>query len=150
MKGRTYRYFEGEPLYPFGYGLSYSQFAYSNLKLSAANLKAGASLEVDADVRNTSQVAGDEVAELYLSFPKAPGASIRALRGFKRVHLAPGETQRMHFKLDPRDLSGVNEAGDHVVAAGTYRIHVGGGQPGTGAPGAEAQFSMEGGVKLPE
>jgi beta-glucosidase len=150
MKGRTYRYFEGQPLYPFGYGLSYSQFAYSNLKLSAANLKAGTSAEVDVDVRNTSQVAGDEVAELYLSFPRLPGAPIRALRGFKRVHLAPAKTQRVHFKLDPRDLSYVNEAGDHVVAAGTYRIHVGGGQPGTGAPGVEADFSMEGELKLPE
>jgi beta-glucosidase len=150
MKGRTYRYSDVQPLYPFGYGLSYSQFAYSNLKLSAANLKAGNSLEVDVDVRNTSQVAGDEVAELYLSFPKVPGAPIRVLRGFKRVHLAPGETQRVYFKLDPRDLSCVNEAGDHVVATGTYRIYVGGGQPGTGAPGAEAQFSMEGELKLPE
>jgi beta-glucosidase len=150
MKGRTYRYFEGQPLYPFGYGLSYSQFAYSNPKLSAANLKAGASLEVEADVQNTSQVAGDEVAELYLSFPKVAGAPIRALRGFQRVHLNPGQTQRVHFKLDPRALSCVNEAGDHVVAAGTYRIYVGGGQPGTGAPGVEAQFSMEGESKLPE
>jgi len=150
MKGRTYRYFEGQPLYPFGYGLSYSQFAYSNPKLSAASLKAGASLEVDADVRNTSQVAGDEVAELYLSFPEVPAAPLRALRGFKRVHLAPGETQRVHFKLDPRGLSCVNAAGEHVVAAGAYRIYVGGGQPGTGAPGAEAQFSMEGEMKLPD
>jgi beta-glucosidase len=150
MKGRTYRYFEGQPLYPFGYGLSYAQFAYSNLKLSATNLKVGASLEVDADVRNTSQAAGDEVAELYLSFPKAPGAPKRALRGFKRVHLAPGEMQNVHFKLDPRDLSCVNEAGDHVIPAGTYRVFVGGGQPGTGAPGAEAQFSIEGETKLPD
>jgi beta-glucosidase len=150
MKGRTYRYSDVQPLYPFGYGLSYSQFAYSNLKLSAANLKAGNSLEVDVDVRNLSQRGGDEVAELYLSFPKVPGAPIRALRGFKRVHLAPGETQRVYFKLDPRDLSCVNEAGDRVVAAGTYRIYMGGGQPGTGAPGAEAQFSMEGELKLPE
>jgi beta-glucosidase len=150
MKGRTYRYFQGQPLYPFGYGLSYSQFAYSNLKLSAASLKAGASLEADADVRNTSQLAGDEVTELYLSFPTVPGAPIHALRGFRRVHLAPGETQRVHFKLDPRELSCVNEAGDHAVVAGTYRIHVGGGQPGTGAPGVEAQFSMEGELKLPE
>ena len=150
MKGRTYRYFEGQPLYPFGYGLSYSRFAYSNPKLSAANLKAGASLEVEADVRNTGQVAGDEVAELYLSFPKVAGAPIRALRGFQRVHLSPGQRQRVHFKLDPRALSCVNEAGDHVVAAGTYRIYAGGGQPGTGAPGVEAQFSMEGESKLPE
>jgi beta-glucosidase len=150
MKGRTYRYFEGQPLYPFGYGLSYSQFEYSGLQLSAATLKAGASLEVSVDVSNTGQVAGDEVAELYLSFPNVPGAPIRALRGFRRVHLAPGETQRLHFKLDPRDLSCVNEAGHHVVVAGTHRIHVGGGQPGTRAPGVEARFSMEGEAKLAE
>jgi beta-glucosidase len=150
MMGRTYRYFEGRPLYPFGYGLSYSQFAYSHLQLSATNLRAGDSLVVEADVKNTSQVAGDEVAQLYLSFPNFPGAPIRALRGFKRIHLAPGETKRVHFELDARDLSCVNETGDHMVAAGTYRIHVGGGQPGTGAPGTDAQFSIAGELKLPE
>lgn len=150
MRGRTYRYFQGQPLYPFGYGLSYSQFTYGNLKLSAASLKAGASLEVAVDVRNTSQVAGDEVAELYLSFPNVPGAPTRALRGFTRVHLAPGQAKRVDFKLDPRDLSCVNEAGDHMVVAGTYRIHVGGGQPGTGAPGVEDDFSVQGELKLPE
>ena len=150
MKGKTYRYFQGQPLYPFGHGLSYSQFAYANLKLSSASLKAGASLEVAADVRNTSQVAGNEVAELYLNFPNVPGAPIRALRGFARVHLAPGQAKRVDFKLDPRDLSCVNEAGDHMVVAGTYRIRVGGGQPGTGAPGVEDHFSVQGELKLPE
>jgi len=70
MKNRTYRYFEGQPLYAFGYGLSYSKFEYSDLKLSTTNLKAGDSLSVDADVRNVSQREGDEVVELYVSFPK--------------------------------------------------------------------------------
>lgn len=95
-------------------------------------------------------MAGDEVAELYLSFPNVPEAPIRALRGFTGVHLAPGQAKCVDFKLDPRDLSCVNEAGDHMVVAGTYRIHVGGAQPGTGAPGVKAQFSMEGELKLPE
>jgi len=148
MKSRTYRYFDGRPLFPFGYGLSYSKFAYSNVKLSASALKAGAPLQVDADIRNTSGVAGDEVAQLYLIFPNLPGAPLRALRGFQRVTVAPGGTRHVRFTLDPRDLSYVNEAGDRMVAAGSYRVFVGGGQPGTGAPGLEARLSISGETKL--
>src|ERR1019366_2440799 len=144
MKNRTYRYFTGEPLYPFGFGLSYSKFAYSNLKLSSPTLDAGGSLEVDADVQNTGQREGDEVAELYLTPPQTPGAPIRTLRAFTRVHVAPSGTQHVHFTLGPRDLSTVNEAGDRVVAAGSYRVSVGGGQPGTGAPLAESSFTIQG------
>jgi beta-glucosidase len=150
MKNRTYRYFTGRPLYPFGYGLSYSKFVFSNLKLSAATVRAGDSLDVDADVRNSSARSGDAVAELYLSFPQAPGVPIRALRGFSRVPVAAGKTQHVHFKLDPRALSSVTESGDRVVAAGAYKISVGGGQPGMGASTAEAQFTVEGAQKLPE
>ncbi len=109
MKNRTYRYFTGEPLYPFGYGLSYSTFAYSNLKLSAAKLRAGNPLTAETDVKNTSPREGDEVVELYLSFPQSPIAPIRALRGFTRVHLAAGETKHVELTLNPRDLSEVNE-----------------------------------------
>jgi beta-glucosidase len=150
MKDRTYRYFAGQPLYPFGYGLSYSQFEYSNLKLSATKLKAADSLSVEVDVRNVGHREGDEVAELYLSFPKSAIAPIRALRGFTRIHLAAGETQRVHFTLGPRDLSQVNENGNRIVAQGSYRISVGGGQPGTTAPQAEAEFRIKGSEKLPE
>jgi beta-glucosidase len=71
------------------------------------------------------------------------------LRGFERVHIAPGQTQPVRFTLGPRDLSCVNEAGEHVVAPGAYRIFVGGGQPGTGSPGLEAQLLIQGEVKLP-
>jgi beta-glucosidase len=150
MKNRTYRYFEGQPLYAFGYGLSYSKFEYSNLKLSTTNLKAGDSLSVDADVRNVSQREGDEVVELYLIFPKSPVAPIHALRGFARMHLVAGETKHVHFTLDARDLSEVNEPGDRIVAEGAYRISVGGSQPGIAAPVAEAEFSIAGIQKLPE
>jgi beta-glucosidase len=150
MKGRTYRYFEGKPLYPFGYGLSYSKFSYSNLKLSANNLNAGDPLTVDADVKNESGRAGDEVAELYLTFPKSPSSPIHALRGISRVQVGPGETQHVHFTLDPRDLSAVDEAGDRMITAGTYQISVGGGQPGSDAPRAEAAFEISGEQKLPE
>jgi len=150
MKNRTYRYFDGQPLYPFGYGLSYSQFTYSNLKLSTSTVKAGDSLTVDADVRNTSKRDGDEVAQLYLMYPPVAGAPLRALRGFTRVHLAAGATQHLHFTLDPRDVSIVNEAGARVIAPGAYRITIGGGQPAAGAAQAEDRFSIEGESKLPD
>lgn len=150
MKNRTYRYFEGQPLYPFGYGLSYSKFEYSDLKLSTTNFKAGEGLDVEADIKNTSDREGDEVAELYLTFPKSAIAPIHALRAFKRVHLAAGETRRVHFSLDARDLSEVNETGDRVVAGGTYRLNVGGGQPSTAAPEVNIEFSISGEQKLPE
>jgi beta-glucosidase len=150
MQNRTYRYFSGQPLYPFGYGLSYSKFEYSNLKLSTAELNAGGSLDVDVDVKNVSPTKGDEVVELYLNFPKVPGGPMRALRGFTRVHLAGATSQHVHFALTPRDLSLVNEAGDRMVAAGDYRISVGGGQPGTSTAGAEARLVILGEQKLPE
>jgi beta-glucosidase len=150
MKNRTYRYFEGEPLYPFGYGLSYSKFEYTNLKLSSTTLKAGDSLSVDADIKNVSEREGDEVAELYLSFPKSPAVPLRALRGFTRMHLGAGETQHVHFTLDARDLSEVNQQGDRVIANGVHRIIVGGGQPGTNASQVEAEFRIEGNQRLPD
>jgi beta-glucosidase len=150
MKNRTYRYFEGQPLYPFGYGLSYSKFAYANVNLSAPTLKAGETLSVDVEVKNTSDREGDEVVQLYLKFPKSPAAPIHALRGLTRVSIGAGETKRVHFTLDARDLSGVNSQGDRIVAAGAYQVHVGGGQPGTGAAGADAEFSITNEQRLPE
>ena len=150
MRNRTYRYFAGEPLYPFGYGLSYSTFAYRNLALSAKELNAGDAVTVDVDVKNTSAQAGDEVVQLYLKFPKVPGAPLRALRGFTRVKLEPGELRHVRFPLDPRDLSSVNEAGDHMIIAGTYQVSVGGGQPGTHAAGVQSSFAIRGSRKLPD
>jgi beta-glucosidase len=150
MKNRTYRYFEGQPLYPFGYGLTYSKFQYSNPTLANAELDAGNPLAVDVDVRNASQRPGDEVVELYVTFPKLPGAPLRALRGFTRVHLAAGEQRHVKLTLQPRDLSYVNKAGDRMVSAGDYTITAGGGQPGTAAPQAEARLSIRGEQKLPE
>jgi beta-glucosidase len=150
MKGRTYRYFEGQPLYPFGYGMSYAQFTYGNLKLSSSTVQAGTRLGVTAEVKNTSAREGDEVAEVYLTFPKVAGAPLRALRGFARVHVAAGASQTVHFDLNARDLSMVNEAGDRMVAPGEYEIAVGGGQPGTGASTVAARFTVEGESKLAE
>jgi beta-glucosidase len=149
MANRTYRYFTGKPLYPFGYGLSYSSFAYSGLRLSKAEVDAGEPLDVAVDVRNTSSRDGDEVVQAYLEFPKLPGVPLLALRGFTRVHLKAGESRTVRFTLADRDLSHVDDAGTHVVTAGQYKIDVGGGQPGAGAPGVEATFSVTGRKQLP-
>ena len=149
MKGRTYRYFEGEPLWPFGYGLSYTRFSYSNLTLPDAPIHAGDPLNASVTVTNTGKVAGDEVVQLYLKFPDVPGAPIRALRGFERVHLQPGESQKVDFELKNRDLCMVSEAGEPIIAEGKYSISIGGGQPNTGAPAA-GTFQVMGSKMLPE
>lgn len=149
MKNRTYRYFEGEPLYSFGFGLSFSKFTYSHLKLSTAELDAGGSLEAAVDVTNSSPREGDEVAQLYIEFPKSATAPLLALRSFTRIHLAAGATQHVVFTLDPRDLSQVNERGDRIVAGGEYRVWVAGAQPGT-AGGVEARLSIRGEQALAE
>jgi beta-glucosidase len=149
MQGRTYRYFNGTPLYGFGYGLSYTKFDYSALKLSAAQLKAGDTLKVDVDVRNSGKSAGDEVAELYLSKDDAPAHLIRTLRGFQRFHLTAGQSRQVTFTLSPRDLSLVTEEGEHEVMPGRYKIFVGSNQPGEGVAGAEVNLEIVGEVKLP-
>ncbi|MGO9340600.1 MAG: glycoside hydrolase family 3 C-terminal domain-containing protein [Terracidiphilus sp.] len=150
MKGRTYRYFEGIPLYPFGYGLSYTSFSYSRLTGPAEPIQAGSPVSFDVTVTNTGGKPGDEVAELYLEFPKVAGAPLRALRGFQRVHLEAGASEKVHFELQPRDLSMVTEDGEPIVAEGPYVVSVGGGQPHSGAPVVSTTFSVKGQLTLPE
>jgi beta-glucosidase len=150
MEGRTYRYFKGAPLYPFGFGLSYSKFSYSGLTLPTEEIAAGAPVNAEVTMTNTGSRAGDEVVELYLTFPNVEGAPIRALRGFKRVHLEAGASQKVQFELKDRDLSMVTEAGDLIVAEGPYTITIGGGQPDTGAPVVTGKFSVKGQIMLPE
>ncbi|SPE20223.1 Xylan 1,4-beta-xylosidase [Candidatus Sulfotelmatomonas gaucii] len=152
MKGRTYRYFSGTPLYPFGYGLSYTKFRYSDLKGPSGAVHAGDTVVVQATVTNTGPRASDEVAQLYLSFPPVAGAPLRALRGFERVHLEPGASTTVHFELKPRDLCMVTEAGEPVVAAGDYHVSIGGGQrqPIAGTERVAGGFAVEGTLTLPE
>jgi beta-glucosidase len=150
MKDRTYRYFTGTPLYPFGYGLSYTTFAYSGLTVPTTPVAAGSSVVVEATVTNTGSRAGDEVAQLYLSFPDVPGRPLKALRGFQRVHLEAGASQKLRFELQPRDLSIVTEAGEPIVAEGAYAISVGGGQPYIGVPVLTRPFEIKGTLNLPE
>jgi len=150
MKGRTYRYFDGAPLYSFGYGLSYTTFAYSGLTLPTSEVAAGGTLTVEVTVTNTGKRAGDEVAQLYLTFPKLPGAPLRALRGFQRIHLEAGAAQKLTFQLSPRDLSMVTEDGVPTVAEGEYAVSVGGGQPQSATPTATQNFKIKGKLVLPE
>ncbi len=150
MEGRTYRYFTGKPLYPFGYGLSYTTFSYSDLSVPRTAVSAGDPVSADVTVTNTGKVAGDEVVQLYLKFPPVPGAPQIALRGFQRIHLNPGASQKVHFELKNRDLGMVTEDGHPVIAGGDYSISIGGGQPDTGAPGVTGHFRVEGQIALPE
>jgi beta-glucosidase len=148
MKARTYRYFRGTPLFEFGYGLSYTNFAYSNLRLSSGTVKAGEPLSVEADVRNTGELAGDEVVELYLTPPQTDVSAIHELKGFQRIHLDPGAVRHVRFELDPRQLSQVDAAGARSVQPGTYGVFVGGRQPRPGE-GQTEKFVIQGSQALP-
>lgn len=150
MKGRTYRYFEGTPLYPFGYGLSYTTFSYSGLSVPVSAVTAGEPVTAEVTVTNTGKRAGDEVAQLYLSFPQVKGAPLRALRSFQRIHLEAGASQKVHFELKSRDLSIVTEDGTPIIAEGQYAVSVGGGQPNTSAPSVAGTFQIKGTLTLPE
>jgi len=143
MNDRTYRYFTGQPLYSFGYGLSYTHFRYSNGKLSTTNLKAGNSITVSVEVQNTGNSDGDETAEVYLIPKNIVGAPLRALVGFDKVHLSHGATTTIQLTIDPRQLSFVSPTGDRSVRPGDYELYVGGGQPST-ASGVFLPFQIHG------
>ncbi|WP_420141468.1 glycoside hydrolase family 3 C-terminal domain-containing protein [Sphingomonas sp.] len=150
MTGRTYRYYAGTPVYPFGYGLSYTSFSYGPLQVSPSVGGAEHGLRITTTLRNTGQREGDEVAQLYLNFPDVPGTPRVALRGFQRLSLKPGEQRTVSFDLSPRDLSSVTPDGDRRVAVGQYRVTVGSGQPGTGVAGQSADFTTAAEVALPK
>jgi beta-glucosidase len=120
MKGRTYRYFQGEPLYPFGYGLSYTRFTYRRLAMPReASAKRDAKVAVE--VQNAGTMAGEEVVQLYLKrLENSATVPIRSLEGFQRISLRPGEARTVEFTLTPRQLA----------SPGVVEIAVGGKQPG--------------------
>ncbi len=131
MQGRTYRYFKGDPLYPFGFGLSYTNFTYDNLKLSANKIKAGAGLTITAEVKNSGGQAGDEVVQLYVTDVAASvPVPIRSLAGVKRVFLKPGEKQKISFPLTREQMSIIDDKGQRVIEPGEFLVSVGGKQPG--------------------
>lgn len=150
MKGRTYRYFAGAPVYPFGYGLSYSTFEYGPLRVEGVDGDMERGVRVITTVTNTGKRAGEEVAQLYLEPPRFDGAPRLALRGFQRFTLKPGERKEISLALSPRDLSFVTRDGVRQVMAGRYQVSVGGGQPGAGAATQSTAFSLSRSVSIPE
>jgi len=127
MAGRTYRFFKGAPLFPFGHGLSFTTFAYSRLRTSAPGMRGKDTVTVSVNVTNTGKRAGDEVVQLYVAYPSSKvERPIKDLRGFKRVTLAPGQTRTVSFKLPASSLS-YWDAGSHawVVEPGVVELQVG-------------------------
>src|SRR5258708_16409393 len=129
MTKRTYRYFAGEPLYPFGYGLAYTSLTYSDVKVDHEEVGPEDAVTVSVKVANSGRMAGDEVVQLYLTHPGIAGAPIQALAGFQRVHLDRGDHKTVSFLLRDRDLSIVNESGQRRIVPGSVDVWIGGGQP---------------------
>jgi len=130
MGGRTYRYFDGDPLFPFGHGLSYTTFSYSELELPES-VQSGADVQLSVTVENTGSVAGEEVVQLYLTDLEASApVPIRSLAGVQRVFLQPGERRRLSFAITTRQLSLIDAESKRVVEPGLFDISVGGKQPG--------------------
>ncbi|MCW3846915.1 glycoside hydrolase family 3 C-terminal domain-containing protein [Sphingomonas sp. LB-2] len=142
MGNRTYRYFKGDVLYPFGYGLSYTHFGYANAKATRAS--------VSVDVTNTGAMDGDEVVQLYVTHPGVAGAPVRALQGFQRVTLKRGETRTVSFALDDRRLSIVDTAGVRRIVPGKVQLWVGGGQPVGKTAGTSLELNLSGSATLPK
>ncbi len=146
MENRTYKYHQDEVLYPFGYGLSYTSFAYSRPQ---ATVNADGTMTVTAQVANTGGMDSDEVVQLYLSRPDLPGQPLRSLAAFDRIHLAQGEQRTVSFTLDERALSTVDDAGVRAVRPGKVDLWIGGGQPVSrsglaAAPGVSASVTLTG------
>jgi beta-glucosidase len=130
MQNRTYRYFKGVPLYPFGFGLSYTKFVYSNLKLSKTKINKNETADAELTVTNRGKFTGDEVLQLYVTHEDAEQeVPLYSLKGFKRITLAPGASAKVKFTLTPDLLSVINDEGKSVMIPGKVKINVGGSSP---------------------
>ncbi|SEQ04728.1 beta-glucosidase [Hyunsoonleella jejuensis] len=129
MKGKTYRYFKGDPLYEFGYGLSYTKFKYGNFK-TPENLEAGNEFTIEVDVENVGALKGEEVIQLYIENPNADEYNPhKTLVAFERVSFEPKEKKTLKFNIKKEQLSIVNNEGEKIIQPGAYKISVGGAQP---------------------
>ncbi|MCX2837953.1 glycoside hydrolase family 3 C-terminal domain-containing protein [Salinimicrobium sp. MT39] len=131
MEGRTYKYMDAEPMYPFGYGLSYSDFNYSEIKLSDKKLKKGKSLTAKVVVTNSGETKAEEVVQLYVSDLKASVRTPKSqLYGIKRVELEPGASEEISFEITPQMMQLVNNEGESVLESGEFSVYIGGSSPG--------------------
>jgi beta-glucosidase len=129
--GRTYRYTTAQPLYPFGFGLSYSRFHFDELKVEQAQLVAGEALRFQCNITNEGRYEAEEVVQVYLSpLDGPPGVPLHTLVSFQRVRLTPGQTQTLDFELEPEVFQLVNEQGESIFKPGQFRLTVGGASPG--------------------
>jgi len=134
MKGRTYRFFQGEPLFPFGYGLSYTSFAYSRFSLPK-DAKAGEPVRISVQVANTGTMAGEEVVQLYSKVVDGPKDSpIRSLVGFRRISLRPGERKTVRFEVSPKAFATIGADGRAIAKESVFDVSAGGKQPGFRGP----------------
>jgi beta-glucosidase len=134
MRGRTYRYFDGTPLWPFGFGLSFTTFAYADARVLTPALRPGEPVHVAVTVKNTGARAGDEVVQLYVTNESATvPVPIRQLAGFARVRLAPGASRTVTLVIRPEHLSVIDDRGKRVAQPSKYLVTAGGCQPGWGA-----------------
>jgi beta-glucosidase len=137
MKGRTYRFMADEPLFPFGFGLSYTTFAYGKIALSRASIPPDGRILITAVVKNTGKRAGHEVVQCYMRDVAASvPVPLRKLVGFKRVRLLPGKSQAVRFAIGPEQLACYADDGTPRVESGDFEITIGGGQPGPGCVAA--------------
>ncbi len=131
MQGRTYRYMTSNPLYPFGYGLSYSDFRFNDLRLDKEELSADETLRVSVDIKNTGDVDSDEVVQLYITVPDPDSNQpLWSLKNFQRVSLKKGDATTVTFEIGKKELEQFNEDGKAQVLPGTYTLHLGNGSPG--------------------
>lgn len=130
LKGRTYRYLEKEPLFPFGFGLSYTRFEYGPIKFRKAKIRKGESLPIKFQVTNSGTFEAEEVVQLYISDLEASvSVPFQALKGFQRIRLAPGEAKEIYFTITPKMMEFVNEKGKRILEKGRFKIQVGGTSP---------------------
>ena len=150
MKGRTYRYMTEEPLYPFGFGLSFTEFEYSDLILSAQTIRENQPLTARVTVTNTGDVAGEEVVQLYLTDVEASvEVPLFSLKGIERIRLRPGKSKDVELTITTDMLQTFDDDGNLLLEKGTFRVTIGGASPGQrvvalgGAKALSAEFILE-------